>query len=346
MARITLATPSRRMAFLASPLAQIAFFFVLFFNALVFAQGAQIAQGIVNSDQTYVVNDQGESIQEYGVGQPVYIVVNEKDKKNKKSKDFFRVTFDPTNEQGDGWVLKEKVKLMTAYRSIDGKEPKEYDNKGVANVPTKKGTVASSAGVASSGASELSFLEELVKRDEQKQDFKPVTETPDPVPAVAAKGKKGQKNALENDLEFLFQQEGEFKETFNETKTTLKKDMQKKVGISKFTSGSDSFANQVMDQIAAKLQTQGKQDNVPKLAFAQNIEDATSVKTMAIAPDLSGVFFGQMSPKIGDGRLLKIKYYDQELKQFTFEKVAKIPLQEHKKVVDALANECYQFLSK
>lgn len=301
---------------------------------------AQVASGLINSDQTYVVNDEGESLQEYGIGQLVYVILDSKEK-SKKQKDFYRVTFDPTNPKGDGWVQKDKVKLMTAYRSIDGKEPTEYERK-AAPIAPRSGSSSMGGSVASSGPSEASsFLEELVKKDEGKSEFKSITSQPPPV--AAAPLKKGEKNPLENDLEFLFQEEGEFKKTFKETKAAVKESMQKKIAISKFTAGSDSFANQVLDQFAAKLQKDSGQANIPRVGFAPNLEDASSMK---VGNELDGVLYGQISPKIGDARLLKIKYYDRDLKQFTFEKVAKVPLTNPNKTIETLAHDCYQFLSK
>jgi len=301
----------------------------------------QVANGLINSDQTYVINDEGESVQEYGIGQVVYVVIDPK--QDKKRKDFYRVTFDPTNTKGDGWVLKDKVKLMTAYKSIDGKEPTEYERK-APPLPSQSGR-GSSTSVASSGPSEASsFLEELIKKDEAKLEYRPVT-AQDPVPE-AAPAKKAGKNPLENDLEFLFQEEGEFKNTFKEAKAEVQQSMQKKFAISKFTSGSDSFANQVLDQFAGKLQKNARATSVPRVNYAANLEDASGVSGVTIAADLDGVFFGQMSPKIGDARLLKVKYYDKSLKQFTFEKVAKIPLTNPTPTVEKLANDCFQFVSK
>ena len=324
-------------------MARVVFVLLFCMTGLAWAD-AQVANGLVNSDQTYVINDEGESVQEYGVGQLVYVVVDSK-KEDKKRKDFYRVTFDPTNLKGDGWVLKDKVKLMTAYQSIDGKEPKEYERK-AAPLPTSSGRSSSSTASVGSGGSEASsFLEELIKKDEQKQEFQPVTAQPDPPPAP--KGKKGEKNPFENDLEFLFQQDGQFKETFKEAKADVQKSLQKKVAVSKFTSSSDSFANDVLDKFSAKLQKNSRSATaLPKVAFAANLEDASGIKGVTIAADLDGVFFGQMSPKIGDARLLKVKYYDKALKQFTVEKVAKIPLNDPTKTVETLANECHQFLSK
>lgn len=306
---------------------------------------AQVMNGLINSDQTYVINDQGESVQEYGIGQLVYVVVDSK-KEDKKRKDFYRVTFDPTNLSGDGWVLKDKVKLMTAYRSIDGKEPKEYERK-AAPLPSRSGSTSTGAVTATTGPSEASsFLEELIKKDEARagQELKPVTAQPDPVKVAP---KKGEKNPFENDLEFLFQQDGQFKETFKEAKSEVQKSMQKKVGVSKFTSGSDSFANQVLDQFSTKLQKNSRLPaSLPRVNFSANLEDASGIKGITIPEEVDGIFFGQMSPKIGEARLLKVKYYDKGLKQFTFEKVAKIPLGDPTKTVETLANECYQFLSK
>jgi hypothetical protein len=327
---------------LVRPSAHMVFLFALLLTGVACAQ--QVTNGLINSDQTYVINDQGESVQEYGIGQVVYVVIDAK-KEDKKRKDFYRVTFDPTNTKGDGWVLKDKVKLMTAYRSIDGKEPAEYERK-AAPLPSQGGGMRGSS-VASSGSatSEAStFLEELIKKDEQKPDLKPVTAQGPKADAVVAP-KKGEKNPLENDLEFLFQEEGEFKKTYKEAKTEVQQSLQKKFAISKFTSGTDSFANTVLDQFSTKLQKNSKQ-NPPKVAYAANLEDATGVGGVTLAPDLDGVFFGQMSPKIGDARLLKIKYYDKSLKQFTFEKVAKIPLTNSTPTVEKLANDCYQFIAK
>jgi hypothetical protein len=322
-------------------MARIVVFVSLLFTGLAWAEPV-VTNGLVNSDQTYVINDQGESVQEYGIGQLVYVVIDEK-KQDKKRKDFYRVTFDPTNVAGDGWVLRDKIKLMTAYRSIDGKEPTEYERK-AAPLPTERGG-GTTVAVASNGASEASsFLEELIKKDEEKSDYKPVKEQ---APIVVEAPKKAEKNHLENDLEFLFQEEGEFKNTFKEARAEVQQSMQKKVGISKFTSGSDSFANQVMDQFASKIQKNSRQKTaLPKVAFAPNLDDATNVANIALAPELDGVFFGQMSPKIGEARLLKVKYYDKSLKQFTFEKVAKIPLVNSTKTIETLANDCYQFISK
>lgn len=317
----------------------------LFLSLLVCAGKAfadpQVASGLINSDQTYVVNDQGESLQEYGIGQLVYVVLDPKEK-SKKNKDFYRVTFDPTNMKGDGWVQKDKVKLMTAYRSVDGKEPTEYERPAAPIAPRNSGTTMGGS-VASSGPSEASsFLEELVKKDEGKSELKSITAGGNAAPAQPAL-KKGEKNPLENDLEFLFQEEGEFKKTFKETRAAVKDSMSKKVAISKFAAGSDAFANKVLDQFAAKLQKDMGQSNIQRLAFVNNIEDP---KAITVAGDLDGVFYGQISPKIGDARLLKVKFYDKNLKQFTFEKVAKIPLADSTKTVETLAHDCYQFLSK
>ena len=300
-----------------------------------------VTNALVNSDQTYVINDQGESVQEYGVGQLVYVLVDEK-KQDKKRKDFYRVTFDPTNLVGDGWVLRDKVKLMTAYRSIDGKEPTEYERKAAPLPSESRGT--SSSSVASSGSSEASsFLEELIKKDEQKADYRPVK---DQAPSKV-EVKPAEKNHLENDLEFLFQEEGAFKNTFKEARAEVRKSMQKKVGVSKFTASSDSFASQVMDQFASKIQKNSRQSEpLQKIAFSPNLDDGSSVANISIGEDLDGVFFGQMSPKIGQARLLKVKYYDKSLKQFTFEKVAKIPLVNPTSTVEKLANDCFQFISK
>ncbi len=340
MARVKyLAVLLVRKARLTSASARMIFLFVFSLVGTSWAQ--QVANGLISSGQTYVMNDQGETIQEYGIGQVVYVVIDAK--QDKKRKDFYRITFDPTNLKGDGWVLKDKVKLMTAYHSIDGKEPKEYEHK-AEPLPTQSER-SSGTSVASSGSSEASsFLEELIRRDEQKPELRPVTAEPPPAktPPVKASGK----NPLENDLEFLFQEEGEFKNTFKEAKAEVQKDMQKKFAISKFTSGTDSFANQILDQFAGKLQKNVKATTVARVGFVANLEDASGVSGVAIAPDLSGVFFGQMSPKIGDARLLKIKFYDKSLKQFTFEKVAKIPLTNPTPTVEKLANDCYHFISK
>jgi hypothetical protein len=234
---------------MASSSARISFFFVMLFAGLASAEPV-VTNGLVNSDQTYVINDQGESVQEYGIGQLVYVVIDSK-KEDKKRKDFYRVTFDPTNLAGDGWVLRDKVKLMTAYRSIDGKEPTEYERK-AAPLPTRGSSSSTSTSVASSGSSEASsFLEELIKKDEQKSDYRPVKDQP--VKAAEAV-KPAEKNHLENDLEFLFQEEGAFKNTFKEARAEVQKSMQKKVGVSKFTAANDPFATQVMDQFASKLQ--------------------------------------------------------------------------------------------
>jgi hypothetical protein len=321
-------------------MARIAFAFIVLVSGLSWAQ--QVTNGLVNSDQTYVINDEGESVQEYGIGQVVYVVIDSK-KEEKKRKDFYRVTFDPTNTKGDGWVLKDKVKLMTAYNSIDGKEPKEYERK-AAPIPSQGGMRGSNTTAASSGSSEAStFLEELIKKDEEKSDFKPVAAQEPKVEAVTPK--KSEKNPLENDLEFLFQEEGEFKNTYKEARTEVAQSMQKKFAISKFASGTDSFANTVFDQFSSKLEKVSKQ-NPPKVDYVANLEDATVVSGLNIAPDLDGVFFGQMSPKIGEVRLLKIKYFDKSLKQFTYEIVSKIPLTNSTSTVEKLANDCYQFLSK
>lgn len=323
-------------------MARIVVLVSLFFTGLAWAEPV-VTNGLINSDQTYVINDQGESVQEYGVGQLVYVVIDEK-KQDKKRKDFYRVTFDPTNLAGDGWVLRDKVKLMTAYRSIDGKEPTEYERK-AAPLPTGRSSGSSTTVASTSGASEASsFLEELIKKDEEKAEFKPVKNE---APQVVEAPKKAEKNHLENDLEFLFQEEGEFKNTFKEARAEIQQSMLKKVGVSKFTAGSDSFANQVMDKFATKIQKNGRQATaLPKVAFAPNLDDAANVASIALAPELDGVFFGQMSPKIGEARLLKVKYYDKSLKQFTFEKVAKIPLANSTKTIETLANDCYQFISK
>lgn len=336
-----LATSSGRMALLLKSALQLMFFLSLFVFSNAHAD-AQIVSGLINSDQTYVVNDSGESLQEYGIGQLVYVVVDSKEKKDKKHKDFYRVTFDPTNINGDGWVQKDKVKLMTAYRSVDGKEPTEYERP-AAPIAPRGGTSVSGSSVASSGPSEASsFLEELVKKDEGKAELKSITSGGNPAPVQPAL-KKGEKNPLENDLEFLFQEEGEFKKTFKETKAAVKDSLSKKVAISKFAAGSDAFANKVLDQFAGKLQKDMGQSNIQRLAFVNNIEDP---KAINVAGDLDGVFYGQISPKIGDARLLKVKFYDKNLKQFTFEKVAKLPLADPTKTVETLAHDCYQFLSK
>ena len=324
-------------------MARISFFITALLFATVAIAQEEVIQALVSSDQTYVVNDQGESVQEYGIGQLVYIVMDPKASKDKKRKDFYRVTFDPTNMKGDGWVQKDKVKLMTSYHSIDGKEPKEYENKPEPVITKKSGD---GSNVASGGApsSESTFLEELVKKDQEKPELKPVTDQPKG--ATAAAPKKEEKNALQNNLEFLFQQDGEFKKTYDQTKTAVKTSMQKKIAVSKFVSGADAFATSMMDELIAKLQSATKLPSIPKIAFAPDLEDASHLKPGSVPADLDGVFFGQMSPKIGDGRLLKIKYYDQKLKQFTFEKVVKIPLAQPGNIVEKLANDCNQFLSK
>lgn len=319
-------------------MARVIFFIsILFLSSSVFAE-QQVVQGLISSDQTYVVNDEGESVQENKIGDMVYVVTDTK--QDKKRKDFYRVTFDPTNLKGDGWILKDKVKLMTGYRSVDGKEPTEYENKPQDIVVNKK-TTTQGLGVAGPASTEAStFLEELVKKDEAKPELKPVAEQPKTVVT------KEENNALQNDLEFLFKEEGEFKDTFNSTKTAVKNSMQKKIAVSKVTATADVFATSVLDQFVAKLQKDTKQSPITKLQFVSNLDDTSGLKNAAIPKDLDGVFFGQMSPKIGDGRLLKVKYYDQKLKQFTFEKVAKIPLVQPEKTVEKLANDCYQFLSK
>lgn len=325
-------------------MARIVFSFIfLIFVPLAFAQ-EHVSQGLINSDQTYIVNDDGESIQEFGVGQLVYVVLDSKDSKDSKKKDFYRITFDPTNTKGDGWVLKDKVKLMTSYHSVDGKEPTEYENKPEPLIASKKTTTTGDSFKGDSNTEASTFLEELIKKDEQKPELNPVTSQAKVKEVVP---KKDENNALQNDLEFLFtQQEGEFKETYKKTKETVKDSMQKKIGVSKFSGGLDMYANTIMDELVKKLQGRIKQPSITKIPYLNNLEDASSVKTVQIPVDLNGVFFGQMSPKIGDARLLKIKYYDQNLKQFTFEKVAKIPLADPSKTIETLANDCYQFLSK
>ncbi|MEZ4845534.1 MAG: hypothetical protein R2877_00735 [Bdellovibrionota bacterium] len=288
MARITLAGSSAR----------ISFFFVMLFSGLAFADPV-VTNALVNSDQTYVINDQGESVQEYGVGQLVYVVIDEK-KQDKKRKDFYRVTFDPTNLAGDGWVLRDKVKLMTAYRSIDGKEPTEYERK-AAPLPSERRGSSAVASSESSSTEASSFLEELIKKDEQKAEYKPIKEQ---APAKAVEVKPAEKNHLENDLEFLFQEEGAFKNTFKEARAEVRKSMQKKVGVSKFTASSDAFATQVMDQFSTKIQKNSRQSApLPKIAFSPKSDDGSSVANISIGEDLDGVFFGQMSPKIGQARL-------------------------------------------
>lgn len=301
---------------------------------------SQVVQGLVSSDQTYIVNDEGESVKESQIGDTVFLVVDSK--QDKKRKDFYRVTFDPTNLQGDGWILKDKVKLMTGYRSVDGKEPKEYENQ-PQNVVVKKQTTSQGLGVQSTASTEAStFLEELIKKDEAAPELKPVTDQP----KAAVPVKKEENNALQNDLEFLFKEDGEFKKTYDNTKAAVKNSMQKKIAVSKLSATADVFATSVLDQFVAQLQKNTQQTPISKLQFVSNLDDASSLKNAAIPKDLDGVFFGQISPKIGDGRLLKIKYYDQKLQQFTFEKVAKIPLVQPAKTVEKLANDCYQFLSK
>lgn len=317
--------------------------FLLLGNVAFAANDGQVSSGLVNSEHTYVINDQGESVQEYGIGQLVYIVVDSKESKDKKHKDFYRVTFDPTNIKGDGWIQRDKVKLMTTYRSIDGKEPAEYERKAAPVASRTTSTSASAAtGGSGSGASDASsFLEELIKKDEQKPELKSLTQDGAPQPEVAAK--PAEKNPLENDLEFLFEQDGEFKKTMKETKASVKASMQKKIAVSKFSAGGDTFANQILDQFASKLQKDGGLASLPRVGFSANLDDPS---TVSISKELDGVFYGQISPKIGDARLLKIKYYDRDLKQFTFEKVAKIPLTDPTKTIETLAHDCYQFVSK
>lgn len=299
----------------------------------------EVSQALVSSNETYVVNDKGESVQEMGVGQIVYVVIDPK-AKNKKYKDFYRVTFDPTNLKGDGWIQRDKVKLMSAYHSVDGKDPKEYERKAEPEVAVKSKKSNPTQDPSASGAG--SFLEELIKRDEAAGNV----ET-QPQQVAAAEPAAKEDNPLQNDLEFLFMaEEGEFNETFKETKAALKESMQKKVGVSAFVASSDAFATSIMDKFSAKIKKGLKIEDLPKVGYQTNIEDAAKISTAAIPGDVNGVFFGQMSPKVGDSRLLKIKYYDQGLKQFTFEKVAKVPLSQPEKTIEKLANDCIQFLSK
>ncbi|MCB0272827.1 MAG: hypothetical protein KDD46_07420 [Bdellovibrionales bacterium] len=295
-------------------MARIALFFsVVFFQTWAWA-APHVVTALVHSDQTYVLDQGGQSLQEYGVGDTIYLLMDI----SKKKKGFYRVTFDPTNLEGDGWVSETKVRVLSNYKSTDGKLPKEYDKKYVEKEPPLQ---TQSEEDLLSG--EITFIEELVSKEQEvlnNEVAKPKQAQPSTV--VSTNGK----NPFEEDLEFLFTEDNEFKETFQSAKNEHFTQGVSKIGISSFSLKGDQFATDVRSKFKNNLNAEMSFNQVFDISYVQNIETTDEVNKVNMPGEVSGIFFGVLSSKIGKNRLFKIKYYDVALKQFIFEKVVNLPL--------------------
>lgn len=315
-------------------MARIVFITLLLCTSLGFAN-PKIVTALVHSDQTYIIDSKGQSLQEFSIGDTIYLVIDGSEKK----KGFMRVTFDPTNMQGHGWVEEQKVRVLSQYRSADGKLPKEYERKyEVAQKPVQQDFSQDLL------SGELTFIEELINKEQDT--LSDSWSKPREAPVQSAKPlAPGEKNPFEEDLEFLFTEDAVFGQTFETAKNEHFSQGVRNVGISHFSLQGDQFAKTLKAKFKEQLNQEMQFNKVEDIAHLDNIETVAKVSSVSISNDLSGVFFGILSPKVGQNRLFKIKYYDRALKQFVFEKVVNIPLdQSIDPSVQKLVNEAALFL--
>lgn len=293
----------------------------------------RVVTALVHSDQTYILDQSGTSIQEYNVGDTIYLVM---DGENTK-KGFHRVTFDPTNLQGDGWVADNKVRVLSNYRSADGKLPSEYDQKYV-----EKERSPSTQSDEDLLSGEATFIDELVSLEQSNlgNEFSEFDDSETASEPIAPED-----NPFEEDLEFLFQEDEEFNETFESARNEMIQEQISVVGISNFSQSGDRFAQTTRAAFEEALKKRIDLSTVVSVDHAKSIETVEDVRAVNIPSQTNGVLFGVLSSQIGTSRLLKIKYYDSSLKQFLYEKVVNLPMNTPSDaIINNLAQEVATFL--
>ncbi|MCB1198221.1 MAG: hypothetical protein R3A45_00880 [Bdellovibrionota bacterium] len=297
------------------------------------AAAARVVTALVHSAETYILDQNDRSIQEYGSGDTIYLVMDAKEKRA----GFYRVTFDPTNLQGDGWVAEGKIRILSNYRSSDGKLPKNYEKKYVAQ---EKPLSKQSNEDLLSG--EMTFIDELVSQEQDALETNIINDT---AAAAPIKPAEGEVNPFEEDLEFLFIEDDDFKNTLETAKVEHKGKGVKEIGISEFSLSGDKFAQKLNEKFESQLNAKMKFNKVVHTAYVDDIDSLNQVTKVSIPKGVSGVFFGTLSAKVDKKRLFKIKYYDPSLKQFMFEKVVSLPLgSELDASINQLVTEVASFL--
>jgi hypothetical protein len=316
----------------------------LSFSVSAYAQDA-VSTALVHTNQTYVLSTTGKNpdpLQEYNVGDVVYVITG------KKEKGYVRVTFDPTNLEGNGWIQENKIRIVSGYRSTDGKLPKEYQRKYTEEQPVVADRGLDQGDDLLSG--EMTFIEELVTQEQAslESEFGIIDEDETGMQELPPlEGGVDGDNPFEEDLEFLFQDDAEFNETFETAKNEHQSSQVYNVGVSAFSMQEDRFATQVRQMFEADLRKQAKIGSISTFGYVENIETTNQVSKVSLSDKVSGVFFGILSPQVGSSRLLKVKFYDRALKQFLFEKVVNLSVQgDNQAAIENLARQAATFLKK
>jgi|GEM_PF-4304731 len=304
----------------------------------------RVVTALVHSDETYVVGKNKKDVQQYSVGDTIYLVLDgEKKQKNK-----YRVTFDPTNLKGDGWISQSSVRILSNYHSSDGKLPKEYNKKYKDQGPQ----IAATSGDDDFLSGEMTFIDELVTQEQSSIDqaFSDAAITPDMSTSEPVESMDEANNPFDEDLEFLFNDDPEFNEAFTTAKNETLGTGPPNIAISGFLPSDDkskAFADEVYAKFKKSLMRHANLSRIDKVEYAKQIDTPSDAASVSINSDVSGAFFGVLSSKVGKNRMFKIKYFNPSIKQFeSFEKVVNLPLKGNDSVIESVAKEAAQYLNK
>jgi len=305
------------------------------------AQQPRVVTALVHSDETFVVGKSKKNVQQYGSGDMIYLILDVK----KPPKGKYRVTLDPTNLKGFGWIDKSSVRILSNYHSSDGKNPKEYQKKYV-----KQDSQLATASDADLFGGDNTFIDDLVTQEQTSlnNDFGDI---PDSQTAVVPLDVAEESNEFEEDLDFLFTDDPEFNDVFMSEKNEVAGLGPKNVGISSFTSakGKSKEYKKVAEQVRSKFERMllqkkklGRIDALSNLS----VDISTPAHKSGLAKDVTDVFYGVLIPeKLGKNYILKIKYFDTSINSFVeFGADYTIPVSNHDSKIDEIATRAAQFL--
>ncbi|MEZ4703592.1 MAG: hypothetical protein R3A11_00035 [Bdellovibrionota bacterium] len=248
---------------------------------------ADTATALVNGRETYVTTDNGET-QRYGIGDIVYVVKDPKEKRD----GFYRVTLDPSDNIGIGWIDKKSVKITSGFRNARKQgaqaispDPKPAHDDSHLPIPEARSSNQASDvnDSPSTSSNEMTFLDQLILEESQQggQEL-PSTSTRNFGKAAPTQNdQKAQENPFSNDLEFLFDDQ-EVSSTLQEAKKDLSSKAAVAASSTRTTFGVASFfdAGETDGQVKAS-------SSYFEQSLAKGISGKQKVKNLPHVKDVS-----------------------------------------------------------
>ncbi|MCB0326578.1 MAG: hypothetical protein KDD52_03075 [Bdellovibrionales bacterium] len=312
---------------------------------------ASTSTALINGRETYITLDSGET-QRYGTGEVIYVIDGSREKRSGIW--YYRATLDPEDSVGIGWVMEGSVKVYSGLRAarkpnaeVLSPNRNQIQEDPAASAPIPEANSLSDLPAVKAQESDMTFLDQLIMEESQKDTPPLPSESPRNFGPTASPSPRTE-NPFADDLEFLFQDE-EFASTLQDTERELSAKASQSssgrnvFGISSFHNSGEKdplvrgVSSYFSTQMSSRLPS-GK--TIEPVQHVEDIDQTSSIEKL-LSTKQQGIFVGKLSAPLGNMRLLKVKYYDAELRKVTFEKVTKISQKgDYKKAVDELVKEC------